>query len=258
MEDERLRLKWDDFQENLQTYFNELRGDSDFTDVTLVCEDQSIKVHKLVISACSPFFKNLLKSHPNPQPLIYMRGVKAKDLTALVDFIYLGETSMLKEQLERFLALAEELQLRGLNGGSGEEAPSKKRNSVTKEEKSLKQNQQKKSVKRKNNVKEGVISNVKSENTFDEVSPIALDQKAEQHVYIDSDTTDKIDSNIVKHSDGFSCTSCDYSSKRKNHMREHVERHIEGLQYPCKFCDKNFRTSNSLRNHNYRSHIRNC
>ena len=102
-------------------------------------------------------------------------------------------------------------------------------------------------------MKEGVISNVKCE-----VSEIVLDQKAEQHVYIDSDTTEKIDSNIVKHSDGFSCTSCDYSSKRKNHMREHVERHIEGLRYPCKFCDKNFRTSNSLRNHNYRSHIRNC
>ena len=103
MEDERLRLKWGDFQENLQTYFNELRGDSDFTDVTLVCEDQSIKVHKLVISACSPFFKRLLKSHPNPQPLIYMRGVKAKDLTALVDFIYLGEASIVQEQLKRFL-----------------------------------------------------------------------------------------------------------------------------------------------------------
>ena len=258
MEDERLRLKWDDFQENIQTHFRELRGDSDFTDVTLVCEDQSVKAHKVIISACSPFFKRLLKSHPNPQPLIYMRGVKAKDLTSLVDFIYLGEASMLNEQLEGFLALAEDLELKGLSGGSHQEETPVKRNSVAKEDKSLNRNQQNKSVNWEKMMKEGGISNVKCENIFDEFSSITLDQKAEQPVYIGSDTTAKIDSNIVKHSDGFSCTRCEYSSKRKNHMREHVERHIEGLEYPCKFCDKNFKTSNSLRNHNYRSHMRHC
>ena len=70
---EKLCLKWNDFQESLQTAFAELRGGGDFTDVTLACEDKTIKAHKVILSAGNPFFKRLLKTHTNPQPLIYMR-----------------------------------------------------------------------------------------------------------------------------------------------------------------------------------------
>ena len=43
-----------------------------------------------------------------------MRGVKFEDLLAIVDFFYCGETNVLQENLDSFLALADELQLRGL------------------------------------------------------------------------------------------------------------------------------------------------
>ena len=49
MESEKLCLRWNDFQTNLQTSFKELRGDSDFTDVTLACGDQNIKAHKMIL-----------------------------------------------------------------------------------------------------------------------------------------------------------------------------------------------------------------
>ena len=104
MTNEKLCLKWNDFQDIVQASFAELRNDTDFTDVTLACEDQSIKAHKVVLSSCSPFFKRLLKSHQHPQPLIYMRGVKSSVLTAIVDFIYLGEANVFQEHLESFLA----------------------------------------------------------------------------------------------------------------------------------------------------------
>ena len=123
MTDERLRLKWNDFRDIVQASFAELRTDTDFTDVTLACEDQSIKAHKVVLSACSPFFKKLLKMNPHPLPLIYMRGLKSSNLTAIVDFIYLGEANVFQDQLGSFLALAEELQLEGLDGSSEEKAP---------------------------------------------------------------------------------------------------------------------------------------
>ena len=45
-----------------------------------------------------------------------MRGIKSRDLEAIVDFIYLGEANIFQEQLETFLALAEELELEGLSG----------------------------------------------------------------------------------------------------------------------------------------------
>ena len=87
---EKLCLKWDDFQKNLNSAFGELRDDQDFADVTLACEDEFIEVHKIVLSASSPFFKKLLKRIRKPHPTIYKRGMKTKDLVSIVDFIYFG------------------------------------------------------------------------------------------------------------------------------------------------------------------------
>ena len=45
-----------------------------------------------------------------------MRGIKSKDIVAILDFIYHGEANIYQEDLNEFLALAEELQLKGLAG----------------------------------------------------------------------------------------------------------------------------------------------
>ena len=123
MTGEKLCLKWNDFQDIVKVSFAELRTDTDFTDVTLACEDQSINAHKVVLSACSPFFKKLFKTHSHPQSLIYMKGMKANSLTAIIDFLYLGEANVFQEELDSFLALAEELQLKGLEGNSEKNVP---------------------------------------------------------------------------------------------------------------------------------------
>ena len=114
---EKFFLKWNDFHTNVFSSYNDLRKDSDFSDVTLVCkEDKQVEAHRIILTACSPFFKSVLKRNPHSHPMIYMRGLKAKDLMAIVDFIYLGEANIYQEDLENFLALAEELQLKGLTG----------------------------------------------------------------------------------------------------------------------------------------------
>ena len=84
MADEKLCLKWNDFQNIVQTSLGELRRSRDFIDVTLACEDMSINAHKIILSSCSPFIKRLLRTHTNPHPLIYMRGIKSRDLEAIV------------------------------------------------------------------------------------------------------------------------------------------------------------------------------
>ena len=43
-----------------------------------------------------------------------MRGLKAQDLVAMVDFLYFGEANVNEESLDVFLGLAEELKLKGL------------------------------------------------------------------------------------------------------------------------------------------------
>ena len=110
-------LKWNDFQQNIVSAYQDLRKESDFSEVTLVCEeDYHIEAHRIILTACSPFFQTVLKRNKHSHPMIYMRGLKAKVLAAIVDFIYHGEANIYQEDLDGFLALAEELQLKGLAG----------------------------------------------------------------------------------------------------------------------------------------------
>ena len=89
---EKLCLQWNDFQDNIKSAFGNLREDNDFTDVTLACEDgQQVEAHKVILAASSPFFQKLFARNKHPHPLVYMRGMKSDDLSAIVDFLYRGE-----------------------------------------------------------------------------------------------------------------------------------------------------------------------
>ena len=288
MTDEKLYLKWNDFQDIVKVSFAELRTDTDFTDVTLACEDQSIKVHKVVLSACSPFFKKLFKTHSHPQSLIYMKGMKANSLTAIIDFLYLGEANVFQEELDSFLALAEELQLEGFEGNSEETFQEHQTETFNCTEKRTNESQQQNRPERR-------ISDVKCEkdanseenvpkhltDTFDHTETGAevnrkqslperripdvdvkleneetiriYQQKPKLNSVIKPSTMEKIESMIEKRVDGYYCINCGHTSKKRDHVKEHVEKHIEGLEYPCNSCNKIMRSSNTLRCHKRRN-----
>ena len=66
---EKLCLQWNDFQENLNSAFKELRNDTELSDVTLVSDDEKqVEVHKVILASSSPFFANLLKRNKHPHP----------------------------------------------------------------------------------------------------------------------------------------------------------------------------------------------
>ena len=116
---EKLCLNWNDFKDNVTTAFGSLRTDTDFSDVTLACEDgKQFEAHKVILASTSPFFLDILKRNKHPHPLIYMRGLKSGDLAVMLDFLYFGEANIFQENLNDFLALAEELKLKGLTGNS--------------------------------------------------------------------------------------------------------------------------------------------
>ena len=118
---DKLCLQWNDFQENIKNAFGNLREDNDFADVTLACEDgQQVEAHKVILAASSLFFQKLLGRNKHSHPMVYMRGVKFDDLLAIMDFLYRGEANVLQESLDSFLAIAEELHLRGLMGKTDE------------------------------------------------------------------------------------------------------------------------------------------
>lgn len=114
MGNEKFCLRWNDFESNISIAFRELREDKDFFDVTLACDDDQIQAHKVILSACSPFFRTVLRRNPHNHPLIYLKGVKYTDLQSVLNFMYHGEVNVAQEELNSFLLVAEELRVKGL------------------------------------------------------------------------------------------------------------------------------------------------
>ena len=89
----------------------------DFLDVTLVSDDaKQFQAHKLVLSACSSFFKKILIGQSHPQPLVYLSGVQSSQLAPALDYIYRGQVVLPDTELETFLVVAQRLGLEGLAG----------------------------------------------------------------------------------------------------------------------------------------------
>ncbi|XP_053593802.1 broad-complex core protein isoforms 1/2/3/4/5 isoform X3 [Microplitis demolitor] len=107
-------LRWNNYQSSITSAFENLRDDEDFVDVTLACDGKSLKAHRVVLSACSPYFRELLKSTPCKHPVIVLQDVAFNDLHALVEFIYHGEVNVHQRSLSSFLKTAEVLRVSGL------------------------------------------------------------------------------------------------------------------------------------------------
>jgi hypothetical protein len=60
-QEQQFALKWNDFHTSILTSFRHLRDEEDFIDVTIACDGCSFMAHKVVLSACSPYFRSLLK-----------------------------------------------------------------------------------------------------------------------------------------------------------------------------------------------------
>jgi len=123
MSAEKFCLRWNDFEANISSAFRELREDKDFFDVTLACDDDQIQAHKVILSACSPFFRTVLRRNKHEHPLLYLKGVKYIDLVAVLNFMYHGEVNVAQEELNSFLAVAEDLKVKGLTQ-NGSDKPS--------------------------------------------------------------------------------------------------------------------------------------
>ena len=122
MNSEKFSLRWNDFQSTVSQSLGLLRKEEDFFDVTLVSEDHSqMSAHKVVLSACSPFFKNIFRSNSHSHPLLYLGSINSTHLGFILDYIYQGEVHILQDQLDDFLQAAQRLNVKGLMG-EGEES----------------------------------------------------------------------------------------------------------------------------------------
>ena len=251
---EQFCLKWNDFQKSISSFFHGFRDDTDFSDVTLVCEgDVQVQAHKVILSACSPFFLNILKKNKHSHPMIYMRGIKTNDLMAIVDFIYHGEANIYQEDVDEFLALAEDLQLKGLTGSA---AAQEEIFDIPQTEKSIpkkapKAKQPEQQMETKHQIQ-------KFEEDYSSSQDFAPVDAVKIMVPINANNEElkaNIDSLMKKSDTGkWRCTMCETAPKDRANMARHVESHIEGISYPCNLCGKISRSAMGLTSHMSKNH----
>ena len=243
---EKLCLQWNDFQDNIKIAFGNLREDNDFADVTLACEDgQQVEAHKVILAASSPFFQKLLERNRHPHPLIYMRGMKADDLLAIVDFLYRGEANIFQENLNSFLAIAEELQLKGLAGEMVERVED-----FEVDEKPLVATLSPGDEKiEKTSFKRPAPPNTSRDNrTLAIPGNFSGDlEELEQRV---KSMMEKSQNKIASGREfAHLCKVCGKEGQQA-HIKDHIEaNHLEGIVIPCNLCDKTSRSRNGFRQH---------
>ena len=109
---EKIHFTWHTFASHGQQLFRNLLETQEFSDVTLVSDDQhQYKVHKFILSECSTVFKNILSGNPL-NTSIYLRGIHHEEIESILQFIYLGETTFDYDRMKLFLNVAKELAIK--------------------------------------------------------------------------------------------------------------------------------------------------
>ncbi|XP_014607734.1 PREDICTED: longitudinals lacking protein, isoforms A/B/D/L-like isoform X23 [Polistes canadensis] len=114
-DDQQFCLKWNNHQSTLIQNFDTLLESGTLVDCTLAAEGKYLKAHRVVLSACSPYFEGLLSEHYDMHPVFILKDVKFKELKAMIDYMYRGEVNISQDQLTALLKAAESLQIKGLS-----------------------------------------------------------------------------------------------------------------------------------------------
>ncbi|XP_066982495.1 broad-complex core protein isoforms 1/2/3/4/5-like isoform X14 [Macrobrachium rosenbergii] len=127
MAEELLSLKWNNHQAHFVDILTFLREQEIFVDATLACGGKLYAAHKFVLSTCSDYFKQMFTRSPSKHPIVYMKDVTARDLEALLDFMYNGEVNVPQSSLGSLIKTAEGLQIKGLAVPDDPPAPKRER-----------------------------------------------------------------------------------------------------------------------------------
>jgi len=274
---EKFCLQWNDFEANISSAFRNLKEEKDFSDVTLVCADQQVEAHKVILAASSPFFKRVLKKVQHSHPLIFLKGVKFSDLESVLSFVYNGEANVAQADLKNFLAVAEELEVIGLTCGKN-----------LSEAKSNHQLQLSSNHEPRSNSKyrSQSNSNLQHQPTAPPLPPSSTQVRLQtplqtqlkgfaikknnsdgpKHLKRKPESTQLVNTSqvpvefdlknyITETSKGkFNCNICGHLNSNKVNMKRHVEsKHFPGM-YACNQCEKKLNTMKKYRIHCRRHH----
>ncbi|XP_014483517.1 PREDICTED: uncharacterized protein LOC106749014 isoform X1 [Dinoponera quadriceps] len=120
MSGEQFSLVWNSFPRNLSSGLYTLLTDEQLVDVTLAAEGQILRAHKLILSVCSTYFRELFKMNSCKHPIVILKDISYRDLSSMLHFMYQGEVNIKQEDISSFLKVAETLQIKGLTAGTDE------------------------------------------------------------------------------------------------------------------------------------------
>ena len=254
---EKFCLKWNDFHANVSKSFKALRSADDFYDVTLVSDDQKqVSAHKIVLSASSEYFKNVLRSNKHLHPMLCLNGVSSNELSSILDYIYNGEIQIYQEQLDSFLQIAQRFQLEGLI--QGEEAASSR--SEPNEAAYSKSEPNEQFVEDYGFPSYGTDLQQTTETDRD----FKIAKHPKERIIVESasgtelsieDVDKRIEEIIERQQDGkYICLPCGKLVRCRAYALEHAEIHMDGLSFPCQHCDKTFRSRAVQRKHVKKMH----
>ena len=224
-----INVKCDNFATIASESFSTLRKEQDFFDVTLITDDEEeIAAHKLILSASSQFFKRILKKSKQSHPMICLEGINSLELQKVLNYIYIGEVEIFKNDIQRFFQISKRLKLQGLFEKDYDfvEIPS----SVKNEHVSYAEPQEERETEEKQNDEksvEALLEPVQNENELDFRIEKLIDHRS---------------------SGRFSCRVCKRHAKTKANMNEHVETHFN-LEFKCEDCDTVVNTRKLFRAH---------
>jgi len=267
---EKFCLRWNEFENNISTAFRELRDDKDFFDVTLACDDNQLQAHKVILSACSPFFRSVLKKNPHQHPLLYLKGVKYEDILSVLNFMYHGEVNVAQEELNSFLAVAEDLQVKGLTQ-TGQKKPQPTTQSMPATKRSPPEqspasnampiNKPPKQPRIRTSYEHAIASTPHTRGIEDFTPNIKTEAPV---VDVDCDLEVSSDHQLVQQSSDYPADQDGYEYQQNYQEQDVVYEEQMGhmgdtsqdlnwdpsqIHFPCEFCEKTFRNKNSYYNH---------
>ena len=242
----------------------------DFFDVTLAADtpDGSIgalKAHKIILSACSPVLRSLLKkqsmlnNHSQVMPvMLYLRGISERGLKHVLEFVYKGSIRLAEEDLDDFLSVGESLQIPLIERPVPAKTKiipvkAKKRKRaklVLPETDPLMDNQLREIMIKKDMYEEDVnLGDHEKEATYEEMEEPAASLPEGLH---NLTVEDLLESKLQRCDGGFICTIC---TKQLSTHRGNLKKHMRDIHlssdgdYQCPPCEKNFKNQKGIYDH---------
>ncbi|CAG0908900.1 unnamed protein product, partial [Darwinula stevensoni] len=107
-------LKWNSHHDDTFHTLQSLKDREMFVDVTLSCNGQLLKAHKIVLCASSSYFERILFRDGGGHPVVHFYGVEPGILQMLLSFMYSGQVEVPSADLEKLINLADNLEVKGL------------------------------------------------------------------------------------------------------------------------------------------------